>query len=114
MGPLHATSATRGHHDKLTRRTHFAFENANLPRVAAFVCYRQATVQMFRTGRLFDAFATAGATRSGRPSAGFVGTAVGRIVGGSFVKLAIKCGAANLQPTRDFRHLPAIMRNREA
>src|SRR5207244_6217871 len=38
---------------------------------------------------------------------------LGRVVGRSLVELAIERRAADLEPTRDFRHLTAIMRDRK-
>src|SRR5260221_7398710 len=50
-----------------------------------------------------------------RPSlARFVGVAGRGIVSGGLIKLAVKRRAADFQSPRDLRHLPAIMRDREA
>src|SRR5476651_1589269 len=54
------------------------------------------------------------APQSALASVRLVRVAVGRIVGGGLIELAVKRGTADFQPARNFGHLPAVMRDREA
>lgn len=54
------------------------------------------------------------APQSGMVSVRLVCVAVGRIVGGGLIELAVERGSADFQAARNFGHLPAVMRDRKA
>jgi hypothetical protein len=110
-----AASTTRGNSRQTDGKGPFCIALALLPRAFPFVCHRQATVQMFREGRcLVSPPSVTEAPQSDMVSVRLVGLAIGRIVGSGFIELAVERGTADFQPARNFGHLPAVMRDREA
>src|SRR3954452_4217826 len=86
-----------------------------LPRAFRFVCHRAATVQAFQHSRA-DGSSNLWACDTEAPQSN-ISAGLARSCGRrtpAFVELAIERGAADLQSPRDFGHLAAIMRDREA
>jgi hypothetical protein len=116
MRPTIAASATGdnspqtdGKRPPLQRIARFCHVHSRLSVTAKprFKCSGKADV-------LASASSVTEAPQSGMFSVGLVSVAVSRIVGGGLIELAVERGTADFQPARNFGHLPAVMRDREA